>query len=61
MQAQNSAEREKPKKDRQYPAPPARSKARGLVITKEFIDLLLDHDVPSLLPHSMQASSKIAT
>src|ERR1051325_4815343 len=49
MQAQNAAEREKSKKDRQYAAPPARSKAGGLAITKKFIDFFLDHVVSSLL------------
>ena len=45
MQTQNSAEREKPKKGRQNPAPPAGSKAGGLGIAKEFINFLLEHDV----------------
>jgi hypothetical protein len=45
MQAQNSAERKKSKKGGQYPAPPARSKASRLVVTKEFINFLLDHGV----------------
>jgi hypothetical protein len=45
MQAQNAAESEKPKKDRQYPAPPTCSEASGLGITKEFINPLLEHDV----------------
>ena len=60
MQAQNSAERKKSEKGRQYPAPPTRSKAGRLGIAKEFIDLLLDHDVsPSLGPssHSHKRSS----
>src|SRR5580704_14692842 len=48
MQAENAAEREKSKKDRQYPTPPARSKASGLGVSKELINFLLDHDVPSL-------------
>jgi hypothetical protein len=43
MQAQNSSEGKKSKKGRQYPAPPARSKAGRLVITKEFVNFLLDH------------------
>ena len=50
MQAQNSAEGEKPEKDRQNPAPPARSKACGFGIAKEFVDFLLDQDAPSLNP-----------
>jgi len=29
-----------------YPAPPTGSKPSGLGIAKEFIDFLLDHDVP---------------
>src|SRR5262249_40251832 len=33
---------------RQYPAPPTRSKAGGLGITEESVDLLLDHNAPSL-------------
>jgi hypothetical protein len=48
MQAQNSAKGKKSKKGRQYPAPPARSKAGRLVITKEFINFLLDHDLLKL-------------
>jgi hypothetical protein len=48
MQAQNSAEGKKTKKGGQYPAPPARSKAGRVGITKELVDLLLEHDVPSL-------------
>ncbi len=44
MQAQDRSERQKPKKRRQHAAPPAGSKAGGLGIAKEFIDLLLDHD-----------------
>jgi hypothetical protein len=50
MQAENAAEREKSEKDRQYPAPPARSKAGRLGVSKELINFLLDHDVPSLRP-----------
>jgi hypothetical protein len=49
MQAQHSSERKKSKKRRQYPAPPARSKAGSLGIAKKFINFLLDHDAPSLL------------
>jgi hypothetical protein len=45
MQAQNSAERKKSKKGRQHPTPPTGSKASSLGIAKEFVDLLLDHDV----------------
>ena len=48
MQAQNSSERKKSKKGRQYPAPPTGSKATRLGITKKFINFLLDHDVTSL-------------
>src|SRR3981189_2573739 len=48
MQAQNTSERKKSKKGRQYSTPPACSKASGLGIAKEFINLLLDHDVSSL-------------
>jgi hypothetical protein len=48
MQAQNCSEGKKSKKGGQYPAPPASSQSGRLGITKEFIDLLLDHDVPSL-------------
>jgi len=44
MQAQNSAEREKSKKGRQYAAPPTGSKASRVGIAKEFVDLLLDQD-----------------
>jgi len=44
MQAQDSSECKKSKKGRQYPAPPAGSKASGLGIAKEFINFLLDHD-----------------
>ena len=45
MQAQHAAESEESKKDGQYPAPPAGSKAGGLGIAKEFVDFLLEHDV----------------
>jgi hypothetical protein len=48
VEAQNSAERKKSKKDGQYPAPPARSKASRLGIAKKLIDFLLEHDVSSL-------------
>ena len=48
MQAQNSAEGKKSKKDCQYTAPPPRSKPGSLRIAKKFIDLLLDHNVSSL-------------
>jgi len=41
-------ERNPKKKNRQDPAPPTRSKAGRLGIAKEFIDLLLEHDVSSL-------------
>ena len=44
MQAQDGAEREKPKKGRQNSAPPARSKAGRFGISEEFIKFLLDHD-----------------
>jgi hypothetical protein len=44
MQAQNSSEGKKSKKGRQYPTPPARSKASGLGITKESVNFLFDHD-----------------
>ena len=47
MQAQNSSEGKKPKKCRQYPTPPTRSKPSRLGIAKEFIDLLLDQDASS--------------
>jgi len=46
MQAKNSSERKKSEKGGQHPAPPAGSKAGSLGIPKEFIDSLLDHDVP---------------
>jgi hypothetical protein len=46
MQAQHSPKGKKSKKGRQNPAPPTRSKASRLGVTKEFIDFLLDHDVP---------------
>src|SRR5215470_3669391 len=45
MQAQNTSERQKTKKHRQYPAPPTGTKTSGFSIAKEFFDLLLDHDV----------------
>jgi hypothetical protein len=45
MQAQNSSERKKSKKGRQYPTPPTRSKAGRLGIAKEFVNFLLDHAV----------------
>jgi hypothetical protein len=45
MQAQNSAERKKPEKGRQNPAPPTGSKGGGIGIAKEFVDFLLEHDV----------------
>ena len=45
MQAQNSSEGKKSKKDGQYPAPPARSEASGLGIAKELVDFLLEHVV----------------
>ena len=48
MQAENAAEGQKSKKDRQYPAPPAGSKAGRLGISKELVDFLLDHVAPSL-------------
>jgi hypothetical protein len=50
MQAENAAEREKSKKNRQYATPPARSKASGLGIAKKFLDFLLEHSAPSLRP-----------
>jgi hypothetical protein len=46
MQAQHCSEGKKSKKGREYPTPPTGSKASGLGIAKEFIDFLLDHDVP---------------
>jgi len=45
MQAQNSSEGKKSKKGRQYPTPPARSKAGRLGVAKKVIYFLLDHDV----------------
>ena len=48
MQAENAAEREKSKKGRQNPTPPARSKASRLGIAKKFINFLLDQDASSL-------------
>jgi hypothetical protein len=45
MQAQNCSEGKKTEKGRQYPTPPTGSKAGGLGIAKEFVNLLLDHDV----------------
>jgi hypothetical protein len=49
MQAQNCSEGKKSKKGRQYPAPPACTKASRLGIAKEFIDFLLDHDGPGFM------------
>jgi hypothetical protein len=48
MQTQHSTKRKKSKKDRQYPAPPARSEAGGLGISEEFVDFLLDQGGSSL-------------
>ena len=44
METQDAAEREKSKKSRKYPTPPAGSEASGLGITEEVVDFLLKHD-----------------
>ncbi len=45
MEAENSSEGKKAKKGGHYPAPPTRSKASRIGITKEFVESLLEHDV----------------